>query len=120
MRTLLLKEFKHFFISPIAYIVLGVYWSFNSFIFIVIKNDFNLFQNKFIDFTSFFYLTPWFMFFLIPALTMNSYSQEIRSGTFEIIITKPISYIEIIISKFLAYSLLFILSILPSFSVQKK
>ena len=114
MKTLLFKEVKYFFISPIAYIVLGIYWSFNSFIFIVLKNDFNLFQNKFIDFTSFFYLTPWFMFFLIPALTMNSYSQEIRSGTFEIIITKPISYIEIIISKFLAYSLLFILSVLPT------
>jgi len=114
MLTLLFKEIKYFFITPIGYIVLGIYWSFNTLLFIVIENDFNLFQNQFLDFNIFFSISPWILIFLVPAIVMRSFSEEIQSGTIELIVSKPISLINIIWSKFIGCLFLFIISVFPS------
>lgn len=114
MLTLILKEIKFFFLSPIGYIIFGSYWTLNSLILIVFENEFNLFENYFLDFNIYFRITPWILLFMIPAIVMRSFSEEFQSGTIDLIISKPISLIKIIWSKFFGNFFLFLTSILPS------
>ncbi|MCX8111998.1 MAG: ABC-2 transporter permease [Bacteroidia bacterium] len=51
---------------------------------------------------SFFSIAPWFMLFLAPALTMRSFSEEFRTGSYELLATAPLSRWEIILAKYLA------------------
>ena len=114
MLTLIFKEIKYFFITSIGYIVLGVFWTFNTFLFIIIENDYNLFQNNFISFSQFFKITPWMLIILIPVIVMRSFNEEIQSGTIDLIISKPISIINILWSKFFGCLFLFTICILPT------
>ena len=114
MLTLVIKEIKCFFITPIGYILLGVFWTFNTLLFIIIDNDYNFFQNNFINLNEFFKITPWILIFLIPVIVMRSFNEEIQSGKLDLIISKPISLINILWSKFLGCLFLLILSIIPS------
>lgn len=91
------KEFKEFFVSPIAYLVIAVFllvtgWFFFSTFFI--KSQASL--------RDFFNLLPITFAFVIPALTMRLFSEEFNTGSYEILITMPVSETEIILSKFLA------------------
>ena len=91
------KEFKDFFLSPIAYLVIAIFllvtgWFFFSTFFI--KSQANL--------RDFFNLLPITFAFVIPALTMRLFSEEFNLGSYEILITMPVSQTEVILSKFLA------------------
>ena len=114
MLQLIFKEIKYFFFTPIGYIVLGSYWTLNTLLLIVLENDFNLFEYNFLDFNIYFNLTPWMFLFLIPAIVMRSFSDEIQSGTLDLILSKPISLIDIIWSKFFGSLFLLLFSIVPS------
>jgi ABC-2 type transport system permease protein len=61
-----------------------------------------------------FFIAPWIFIFLISAITMRSFSEEIKQGTFEILSTKPITDFQIIMGKFLAATVLVIFAILPT------
>jgi len=91
------KEFKSYFISPIAYIVISVFliiigWLFFS----------TFFLEKQANMTKFFSLLPVTFSFIIPALTMRLFSEEINIGSYELLITLPLSFRDIIVGKFLA------------------
>jgi len=114
MFAILKKEFNTFFASPIGYLVIAVFLLINGLFLWVFKGDFNILNAGFSDLTSFFYLAPWFFIFLIPAITMRSFSDEIRSGTIEILKTKPLSNWQIIIGKYLGAFLLIVLALIPT------
>jgi ABC-2 type transport system permease protein len=59
-------------------------------------------------------MAPWIFLFLIPAITMRSFAEERKSGTIELLLTRPLSYYQIILGKLLAGVLLVILSLLPT------
>ncbi|MFO7981764.1 MAG: ABC transporter permease subunit [Candidatus Aminicenantes bacterium] len=91
------KEFKTYFISPIAYIVISVFlviigWLFFS----------TFFLEKQANLTKFFSLLPVTFSFIIPAVTMRLFSEEINIGSYELLITLPLSFRDIIMGKFLA------------------
>ena len=91
------KEFKTYFISPIAYIVISVFliiigWLFFS----------TFFLEKQANLTKFFSLLPITFAFIIPAVTMRLFSEEINIGSYELLITLPLSFRDIILGKFLA------------------
>ncbi|GAA6768810.1 gliding motility-associated ABC transporter permease subunit GldF [Flavobacterium sp. CGRL1] len=67
------------------------------------------------DLTPFFTLTPWILIFLIPAVTMRSFSDERKQGTLELLLTKPLSIWQIVNGKFLGSFFLIILAIIPTF-----
>lgn len=114
MFTIIKKEFSSFFSSPIAYMVMGIFLLINGLFLWVFNDDFNILNAGFADLNSFFYLAPWVLLFLIPAITMKTFADEFQSGTIEILITKPISIWSIVLGKFFAVLFLVIMAILPT------
>ena len=91
------KEFKDYFISPIAYIVIAMFlvvtgWFFFSTFFIFNRADMR----------NFFSLLPIIFSFIIPAVTMRLFSEEMNVGSYETLLTLPVSFVDIAIGKFLA------------------
>lgn len=114
MLAILKKELNTFFASPIGYLVIIVFLLVNGLILWVFKSDFNILNAGFADLNSFFFITPWFFVFLIPAITMRSFSDEIRLGTIEILKTKPISNWQIVLGKYFASLLLIIIALIST------
>ncbi|UCH98687.1 MAG: ABC transporter permease subunit [Candidatus Aminicenantes bacterium] len=91
------REFKSYFISPIAYIVISIFlliigWLFFS----------TFFLNGQASLMRFFTLLPITFAFIIPAVTMRLFSEEMNVGTYEILLTLPVTFRDIIVGKFLA------------------
>lgn len=63
---------------------------------------------------SLFVITPWVYMFLIPAITMRLFSEERKSGTIELLLTKPLTELQIILAKYFAGVLLVLFSLLPT------
>ena len=114
MLAILKKEFNAFFSSPIGYLVIAVFLVINGLFLWVFDGDFNILNAGFADLTSFFFLAPWIFIFLIPAVTMRSFSDEYNSGTIEILKTKPISDWQIVLGKYFASYLLIICALIPT------
>lgn len=114
MFAILKKEFNAFFASPIAYMVIGVFLLINGLFLWVFKDDFNILNAGYADLNNFFFLAPWVLLFLIPAVTMKSFADELHMGTIELLQTKPVSDWQIILGKFFAALLLVFLAILPT------
>ena len=114
MIALIKKEFQGFFSSPICYLVIGVFLILNGLFLWLFSGDFNIFDNGFADLAPFFELAPWVLIFLIPAVTMRSFSEEKRMGTLELLLTKPLSLKHIILGKYLGAWFLIILALLPT------
>lgn len=107
------KEIGQFFSSPIAYIILGVFLGVLGLLLWVFA-DTNLLDYGFADMGQFFSLTPWVLLFLIPAITMRSIADEVRGGTLEWLLTKPVSRWGVVLGKFWANWLLVAFALLPT------
>lgn len=114
MFSILKKEFHSFFASPVGYLVIGLFLVLSGLFLWVIDSEFNMFDYGFADLTPFFQLTPWIFLFLIPAVTMRSFSDELRLGTLELLLARPISALSLILGKFFGALLLIILALLPT------
>ena len=114
MLSILKKELNSFFASPIGYLVIAVFLVMNGLFLWVFVGDFNILNAGFADLNSFFFITPWFFLFLIPAITMRSLSDEIRLGTIEILKTKPISDWRIVLGKYYGVLLLVLFALIPT------
>lgn len=114
MKALLLREIKAFFGSPMGYLVIAVFLLLNGLFLWVFDNDFNILNSGFADLGPFFTLAPWILIFLIPAVTMRSFSDERKQGTLELLFTKPLSTWEIVNGKFFGAFILIVLALLPT------
>lgn len=114
MIPILKKELNSFFSSPIGYLVIAVYLILNGLFLWVFNGEFNILHAGFADLNSYFFLAPWIFIFLIPAITMRSFSDEFNTGTIEILKTKPISLWQLILGKFLGSFSLVVLAIIPT------
>jgi ABC-2 type transport system permease protein len=114
MKALLLREIKSFFGSPIGYLVIAIFLLLNGLFLWVFEGDFNILNSGFADLGPFFTLSPWILIFLIPAVTMRSFSDEKKQGTIELLFTKPLSLWEIVNGKFFGALILIVLAIAPT------
>ena len=96
MKSILFREIQSFFGSLIGYLVIGVFLLLNGLFLWVFQGDFNILDNSFADLTPFFTLAPWVLIFLIPAVTMRSFSDEKKQGTLKLLLTKPLSVWQIV------------------------
>lgn len=114
MKSIILREIKSFFGSPIGYLVIAIFLISNGLFLWVFEGDYNILNTGYADLTPFFTLAPWILIFLIPAVTMRSFSDEKKQGTLELLLTKPLSIWEIVNGKFLGSFLLILLAIVPT------
>ncbi|WP_159798971.1 gliding motility-associated ABC transporter permease subunit GldF [Flavobacterium sp. MK4S-17] len=114
MKALLSREIKSFFGSPTGYLVIAIFLLLNGLFLWVFEGDFNILDSGFADLTPFFTLAPWILLFLIPAVTMRSFSDEKKQGTIELLFTKPLSTWEIVNGKFFGAFILILLALLPT------
>lgn len=114
MKSILLREIKSFFGSPIGYLVIAIFLLLNGMFLWVFEGDFNILNSGFADLSPFFTLSPWILIFLIPAVTMRSFSDEKKQGTLELLLTKPLSIWQIVNGKFLGALLLIVIAIIPT------
>jgi len=115
MKSILIREIKSFFGSPIGYLVIAIFLLLNGLFLWVFEGDFNIMKSGFADLSPFFTISPWILIFLIPAVTMRSFSDEKKQGTIELLMTKPLSIWQIVNGKFLGSFLLIVIAIIPTF-----
>ena len=114
MFTLYKKEIFSFFNSLIGYIAVIVFLLINGLFLWVFPMGFNIVDFGYATLENMFALAPLVFLFLIPAITMRSFADEKRSGTIEMLLTKPLTDTQIILSKYLASVTLVILAVLPT------
>jgi ABC-2 type transport system permease protein len=113
MRSIFLKELIAYFSSAVAYLIIGVFLIFTG-LFKWVFPDSNVLDYGFSDLGSFFQLTPYLFFLLIPALTMRLFADEFRMGTFELLMTKPLSVGQLVLGKFFAAWLTIAAALVPT------
>lgn len=114
MFTLLKKEVNAFLNSLIGYIVLVVFLLVNGLFMWVFPLDFNVLEYGYANIDGLFLLAPFVFLFLIPAITMRSFADEKKSGTIELLLTRPITDFQIILAKYFAGVVLVVLALLPT------
>lgn len=105
------KEFKSYFVSPIAYIVISVFllvtgWFFFSTFFIYNQADLR----------NFFSLLPLVFAFIVPAITMRLFSEELNVGSYEVLMTMPVTFTDAVLGKFIAAAALVAAMLVPTLS----
>jgi ABC-2 type transport system permease protein len=115
MKAILFREIKSFFGSPIGYLVIAIFLLLNGLFLWVFEGDYNILKSGFADLSPFFTLAPWILIFLIPAVTMRSFSDEMKQGTLELLFTKPLSIWQIVNGKFFGSMVLIVIAIIPTF-----
>lgn len=114
MIAILLKDIRSFFSSAIGYLVIAVFFLINGLFLWVFQGDFNIFNSGFAELSSFFRLAPWVLLFLVPAVTMRSIAEERKQGVIELLLTKPISTLQLTLGKFLGAFFLIVIAIIPT------
>jgi ABC-2 type transport system permease protein len=114
MFTLLKKEIQSFLSSLIGYLVILVFLLINSLFLWVFPGSFNILDSGYASIDGLFVMAPWVFMFLIPAITMKMFADEHKTGTIELLFTKPISDLQIVLAKYLAGLILVIFSLLPT------
>jgi ABC-2 type transport system permease protein len=114
MWALFKKEISGFFSSLTGYLVIAVFLLLISLFMWIVPGQFNVIGNGYATLDSLFALAPWVFLFLVPAITMRMFAEEKRSGTLDLLYTRPVSELQIILAKFLASWALVLFSLLPT------
>lgn len=107
------KEFRQFFSSLTGYIAIAVFLLLNG-LFLFVFPDSNLLDFGYATLSKFFELAPWILLLLVPAITMRSFSEEFKSGTFEILQTRPLHRWQVVMGKYMGALLVVCLALVPT------
>ena len=108
------KEIQQFFSSLIGYIAIIVFLLVLG-LFMFIFPDTSILEFGYATLDSFFTIAPYIFIFLIPAITMRSFAEEINTGTIELLSTRPVTELQIILGKYFAAVTLVFIAIIPTF-----
>jgi len=114
MFALYLKEIRSFLTSITGYIVILVFLIVTGLFLWFFPSDFNILDYGYANLDGLFIVAPIVFLFLVPAITMRSFSEEKKSGTIELLFTRPLSDLQIILAKFFASVTLVIIAIIPT------
>jgi len=107
------KEFRQFFSSLTGYIAIIVFLLLTGLLLFVFP-DTSILDFGYASLEKFFDLAPWVLLLLIPAISMRSFSEEFRSGTFEILQSRPLTSWQIVNGKYLAALMVIFIALLPT------
>jgi ABC-2 type transport system permease protein len=111
--SILKKEITSYLSSLVAYVTIGVFLLVMG-LFLWVFPDSSILDYGYANLDSLFNTAPYLFMFLIPAITMRSLAEERREGTFELLLTRPLSDGQIILGKFFACVLLVLFALLPT------
>ncbi len=114
MTAIFKKEIRTFFSNATGYIVIGIFLIMNGLFLWILPGEFNIPENGYANADGLFYLAPWFFMFLCPAITMRIFAEEKQTGTWELLVTKPISKWKIVTGKYFAGLFLVVIALLPT------
>jgi len=114
MLAIFKREITSFFTTATGMLALGLFLAINGLLLWVFKGPYNVFDYGFADLSAFFMLSPFIFLFLIPALSMKSFSEEKKSGTLELLLMKPIGPWELVLGKFFGILVLGIIALFPT------
>ena len=114
MRSLVLKEIQSFFSSLIGYTVVAVFLLFTSLFLWLFPGGWNVLDSGMASLSPFFAMAPWVLMFLVPAVTMRSFAEEHRSGTLELLLTRPLTEGQVVLAKFLGSWAVSLAALLPT------
>lgn len=114
MYALYKKEISSFLSSLVGYIVIAVFLIAVGLFMWVFPGDMNIFDAGYANIDTLFIIAPWVFMFLIPAITMRSFADEKKSGTIELLLTRPLTDIKIVLAKYFAGVTLVLFALLPT------
>jgi ABC-2 type transport system permease protein len=113
--SLLRKEINSFLGSVIGYVVIVVFLAITGlFAWILPGTDYNIISSGYATLDAMFILAPWVFMFLIPAITMRSFAEENKTGTIELLLTKPFTDFQVVFAKYLAGIILVLFALIPT------
>ena len=107
------KEWTQYFNGLTGYLIIGFYLMING-LFLFVLPNYNIFDFGYASLQAYFDFAPWFLLLLVPAITMRSFSEEYKQGTYEILRTLPIRPIQLVAAKFMGALLIVLAAILPT------
>ena len=114
MTSIIKKELNSFLSSLSGYMVILVFLILNGLFLWIFPGSFNLLDSGYAGLDGLFFLAPWVYLFLIPALTMRLFSDEIKIGTIELLLTKPINEFKLVLGKYIVGVILCLISLAPT------
>lgn len=114
MLPIIKREISAFFSSVIGYLVIAVFLLINGLFLFVFSGNYNILDSGFADLSPYFELAPWVLLFLIPAVCMRAFSDEMKMGTLELLLTKPVSLPSIVLGKYFGAVILILIAIAPT------
>jgi ABC-2 type transport system permease protein len=114
MYALFRKEISSFLSSLTGYLVIAVFLLINGLFLWVFATEFNVFDFGYANIDGLFIIAPYMFMFLVPAVTMRSFADERKTGTIELLLTKPLTDSQIIMAKYFAGLALVVFSLIPT------
>ena len=108
------KELFSFFTNVTGYIVIALFLMANALFLWILPGQWNVFDSGYASLDALFFLAPWLYLFLCPAVTMRFFSEEKSEGTIELLLTKPLSRLDLVLGKAFAGWFLVFIALLPS------
>jgi ABC-2 type transport system permease protein len=123
MWALFKKELRSVLSSVIGYVVIAVFLLLTGLFMWGFPGNLNILDQGYATLDTLFYVAPWVFMFLVPAVTMRSFSEEKRTGTIELLFTRPLTDSAVVLAKYFAGVALVLLALIPTliylFSVVK-
>jgi len=113
MYSILKKEISSYLSSLVAYVTIGVFLVVLG-LFLWVFPDSSILDYGYAGLDSLFSTAPYLFMFLVPAITMRSLAEERREGTFELLLTRPLTDWQIVVGKYLASLVLILFALLPT------
>lgn len=115
MYALFKKELNAFLSTPIGHLIIVVFLLANSLSMWGFSSDFNILDNGYAQLDSLFILAPILFLVFIPAVSMRLFADEHKEGTIELLLTKPLTDLQIVLAKYFAGLVLVLLALIPTF-----
>lgn len=107
------KEIVQFFGSLTGFLAIVLFLLING-LFLFVFTDSSILDFGYATLDAFFNLAPWVFAFMVPAISMRSFSEEYKAGTFELLKTMPLNSWQLVLGKYLAILLIMLIILLPT------
>lgn len=114
MRAIFWKEFNAFLSSGLGAIVISAFLIVASLFIWIFPGELNILDSGYADLVPFFTIAPWVFLILIPGVTMRMFAEEKKQGTLELLLTKPVSTLQLILAKYFAAVGIVVVALLPT------